>query len=50
MYKHDSGSPATDFLKPKLRFNSVTSHAKQSTTFLIMDLKDIFLHTPIGEI
>ena len=35
------------YLKKTLLFNNVISHAKQGTTFLSMDLKDMILHTPM---
>ena len=47
-YDADSGSPATDLLETKILFNSVISDArKYGANFLSMDLKDMFLHTPM---
>ena len=46
-YDVDSGSPSTDLLETKILFNSVISDYKDGTTFLSMDLKDMFLHTPM---
>ena len=47
-YDLDSGSPATDLTETKLLFNSVISDAKNGARFLSMDLKDVFLHTPMA--
>ena len=47
-YDADSGSPATDLLETKILLNSVISDArKYGARFLSMDLKDMFLHTPM---
>ena len=47
-YNADSGSPATDLLETKILINSVISDARQyGAKFLTMDLKDMFLHTPM---
>ena len=48
-YDSDSGSPATNMLETKLLFNSVISDAKEGARFCSMDLKDMFLHTPMRE-
>ena len=45
----DSGSPATDLVETKLLINSVISDAKKGAKFLTMDLKDMFLHTPMKD-
>ena len=47
-YELDSGSPATDLTETKLLLNSVIANAKKGARFLSMDLKDMFLHTPIS--
>lgn len=47
-YNADSGSPATDLLETKILTNSVLSDArKYGAKCLSMDLKDMFLHTPM---
>ena len=47
-FEADSGSPATDLLETKILFNSVISDARNhGAKFLSMDLKDMFLHTPM---
>ena len=48
-YDEDSGSPATDLLETKILLNSVISDAKNGARFLSMDLKDMFLHTPMDK-
>ena len=48
-YELDSGSPATDLTETKLLINSVISNAKEGARFLSMDLKDMFLHTPMAK-
>ena len=47
-YKFDSGYPTKDLLETNILFNSVISDAKKRSTFLSMDLKEMFLHTPIA--
>ena len=47
-YESDSGSPATDLLEIKLLLNSVISDVNIGTLFLNMDLKDMFLHSPMN--
>ena len=47
-YEHDAGSPATDMIETKLLFNSVISDAKNGARFMSMDLKDMFLMTPMN--
>ena len=47
LYDAYSGSPATDLLETKVLLNSVISNTKDGATFLSMDLKDIFLYTPM---
>ena len=46
-YDDDSGSPAANMLETKLLFNSVISDASDGARFCSMDLKDMFLHTPM---
>ena len=46
-YEFDSGSPTTDLTETKVLINSVISDAKDGARFLSMDLKDMFLHTPM---
>ena len=47
-YDVDSGSTATDLLETKILFNSVFAYVKKhGVKFLSMDLKDMFLHTPM---
>ena len=46
-YEFDSGSPTTDLTKTKILLNSTISDAKDGARFLTLDLKDIFLHTPM---
>lgn len=46
-YSEDVGSPATDLLETKLLFNSVISDAKHGARFMSLDLKDMFLMTPM---
>ena len=47
-YEEDSGSSATDLLETKILFSSVISDARNNgAKFLSMDLKDMFLHTPM---
>ena len=46
-YEFDSGSPTTDLTETKILFNSVISDAKDGANCLSMDLKDMFLHTPM---
>ena len=46
-YDEDSGSPAANMLETKLLFNSVISDAHKGAQFCSMDLKDMFLHTPM---
>ena len=48
-FEHNSGSLVTDLLKTKLLLNSVISDAKSGARFLSMDLKDMFLHTPMEQ-
>ena len=45
----DTGSPAADIVETKLLFNSVISDAKSGAKFCSMDLKDMFLHTPMTD-
>ena len=46
-YEDDSGSPSANMLETKLLFNSVISDASKGARFCSMDLKDMFLHTPM---
>ena len=46
-YEFDSGSPAANMLETKLLFNSVISDAPKGARFCSMDLKDMFLQTPM---
>ena len=46
-YDSDSGSPAQNLLEMKLLLNSVIFDANIGARFLSMDLKDMFLHTPM---
>ena len=46
-YEHDSGSPATDLFETKILSNSVIYDVKSGAKFLSMNLKDMFLHTPM---
>ena len=46
-YDADSGSPTTNLIKTKLLLNSTISDAKKGAGFASMDLKDMFLHTPM---
>ena len=48
-YAFDTGSPAADIVETKLLFNSVISDAKSGAKFCSMDLKDMFLHTPMTD-
>ena len=48
VYEFDSSSPATDLLETKILFNSIISDAKKGARFLSMDLKDMFLYTPMA--
>ena len=46
-YDTDSGSPAIYLLETELLLNSVISDAHAGAQFLSMDLKDVFLYTPM---
>ena len=46
-YSLDSGSPATDLTQMKILLNSVISDSAKGARFCSMDLKDMFLHTPM---
>ena len=46
-YTLDAASPATDLIETKILLNSVISDSKQGARFCAMDLKDMFLHTPM---
>ena len=46
-YDADSGSPATDLLEMRLLLNSVISDSRVGARFCSMDLKDMFLYTPM---
>ena len=48
-YENDSGSPATDLIETKILFNSVISDAKRGARFMSLDLKDMFLMTPMKD-
>ena len=49
-YSQDSGSPATDLTETKLLLNSTISDYKEKgSKFMTMDLKDMFLHTPMKD-
>ena len=48
-YAEDSGSPATDLTETKVLLNSTISDPKKGAKFLSMDLKDMFLNTPMKE-
>ena len=48
-YTLDSGSPATDLTETKILLNSVISDSDQGARFCSMDLKDMFLHTPMHD-
>ena len=48
-YVYNFSSPATDLIKTKILLNSIIPDAKSSARFLSMDLKDMFLHTPIEQ-
>ena len=47
LYESDAGSPAANMLETKILLNSVISDAKNGARFCSMDLKDMFLHTPM---
>ena len=46
-YEFDSGSPTTNLTETKILLNSTISDAKAGARFLTLDLKDMFLHTPM---
>ena len=46
-YDKDSGSPATDLIETKLLLNSIISDSKKGARFMSLDLKDMFLMTPM---
>ena len=48
-FNDDAGSPATDMTETKLLLNSVISDAKKGARFMSMDLKDMFLMTPMSD-
>ena len=49
-YTQDSGSPATDLTETKILLNStISEYDTKGSQFLSMDLKDMFLHTPMKD-
>ena len=48
-YEFDSGAPAANILETKLLFNSIISDAKNGARFCSMDLKGMFLQSPVKD-
>ena len=45
----DEDSPATSLLETKIHLNSVISNAKHGTCYMLLDLKEYSLATPMAQ-
>ena len=48
-YDEDAGSPAANLLETKVLLNSTISDAEKGACFMIADIKDYFLATPMAQ-
>eukprot|EP00957_Ditylum_brightwellii_P211360 15366086-Ditylum_brightwellii.AAC.2 len=47
IYADETASPAADLLKTKLLINSTISNARKGAHYMVIDIKDFFLQTPL---